>query len=130
MGPPGQRRRIALMSASADPHEWLDPKPAEPLSGKEGLGDSGLSVSDFWRWAFSDLRENILRGVLAEFLVAKAVDDPSPLRHAWDNYDVTVARRNANRGQIIRLLAELAAEDPFADHLCGIDGPRLVLRDQ
>lgn len=30
-----------------------------------------------------------MRGILAEFLVAKAVDDPSPLRHAWDNFDVT-----------------------------------------
>jgi hypothetical protein len=27
--------------------------------------------------------------VLAEFLVAKAVGDPNPLRHAWDNFDVT-----------------------------------------
>jgi hypothetical protein len=68
---------------------WLDPKPAEPLTGSESFGDSGIYVADFWRWAFSDLRENIVRGVLAEFLVAKAVGDPSPLRHAWDNYDVT-----------------------------------------
>lgn len=68
---------------------WLDPKPAEPLSGDEKLGESDLSVADFWRWAFSDLRENIVRGVLAEFLVAKAVGDPSPLRRAWDNFDVT-----------------------------------------
>jgi hypothetical protein len=68
---------------------WLDPKPVQPLVGDEPFGDSGFAVTDFWRWAFSDLRENILRGVLAEFLVAKAVGDPSPLRHAWDNYDVT-----------------------------------------
>ena len=32
---------------------------------------------------------NVTRGVLAEFLVAAAVGDPSPLRHAWDNFDVT-----------------------------------------
>jgi hypothetical protein len=53
------------------------------------FGSSDLSVLDFWRWAFSDLRENIVRGVFAEFLVARAVGDPSPLRHAWDNFDVT-----------------------------------------
>jgi hypothetical protein len=46
---------------------------------------------DFWRWAFSDLRTNIVRGILAEFLVAQAVGDPSPLREAWDNWDVTTA---------------------------------------
>jgi len=28
---------------------------------------------DFWRWAFSDLRDNITHGILAGFLVAKAV---------------------------------------------------------
>ena len=28
---------------------------------------------DFWRWAFSDLRDNTQRGVLAEFLVALAL---------------------------------------------------------
>lgn len=76
------------MSGTA-PDNWLDPKDAEPLSGDEPFSDSGLAVADFWRWAFSDLRENIVRGVLAEFLVAKAVGDPSPLRHAWNNYDVT-----------------------------------------
>jgi hypothetical protein len=68
---------------------WLEPKPAQPLTGSEAFGGSGLSVLDFWRWAFSDLRENIVRGVFAEFLVARAVGDPSSLRHAWDNFDVT-----------------------------------------
>ncbi|MSO95749.1 MAG: hypothetical protein EXQ81_08155, partial [Thermoleophilia bacterium] len=32
---------------------------------------------------------NTFRAVLAEFLVASAVGDPSPLRNAWDNFDVT-----------------------------------------
>lgn len=44
---------------------------------------------DFWRWTFSDLRTNIVRGVLAEYPVALAVGDPSPLRQAWDDFDVT-----------------------------------------
>jgi hypothetical protein len=67
----------------------IEPKPAVPLTGHELFSDSGISVLDFWRWASSDLRENIIRGVLAEFLVARAVGDPSALRHAWDNFDVT-----------------------------------------
>src|SRR5215210_842205 len=69
--------------------EWINPKPANPLTGDERFPGTGVDVLEFWRWAFSDLRENIVRGVLAEFLVAKAVGDPSPLRHAWDNYLVT-----------------------------------------
>jgi hypothetical protein len=69
--------------------DWLEPKPASPLSGDEAFVGTPLSVSNFWRWGFSDLRENIVRGILAEFLVARAVGDPSTLRHAWDNFDVT-----------------------------------------
>lgn len=37
---------------------------------------------------FSDLRSNVIRGVLAEFLVAKAVGAEQRVRDAWDNYDV------------------------------------------
>jgi hypothetical protein len=70
---------------------WLIPKPARPLTGQERFSSDPSSVLDFWRWAFSDLRTNIVRGVLAEYLVARAVGDPSPLRKAWDNWDVTTA---------------------------------------
>lgn len=69
--------------------EWLVPKAVERLTGSEAFSGSDLTVLDFWRWGFSDLRTNIVRGVLAEFLVATAVGDPSPLRNAWDNFDVT-----------------------------------------
>src|SRR5918911_5022810 len=69
--------------------EWINPKTASPLVGDERFPGTDVDVLAFWRWAFSDLRENIVRGVLAQFLVAKAVGDPSPLRHAWDNFDVT-----------------------------------------
>jgi hypothetical protein len=68
---------------------WLEPKAVEPLSGDERFSGSDIGVRDFWRWGFSDLRTNIVRGILAEFLVAQAVADPSPLRQAWDNWDVT-----------------------------------------
>lgn len=43
---------------------------------------------DFWRWAFSDLRDNTQRGVLAEFLVALALGRTETRRKVWDNYDV------------------------------------------
>ncbi len=70
---------------------WLVPKPVVPLTGRERFSDNAWSVLDFWRWAFSDLRTNIVRGVLAEYIVARAVGDPSSLREAWDNWDVTTA---------------------------------------
>jgi hypothetical protein len=46
-------------------------------------------VLDFWRWAFSDLRGNTERGVLAEFLVALALGCTATRRKPWDNHDVT-----------------------------------------
>jgi hypothetical protein len=72
-----------------EPSGWLVPKAVERLTGDERFSGTNLTVLDFWRWGFSDLRTNIVRGVLAEFLVASAVADPSPLRKAWDNFDVT-----------------------------------------
>ena len=68
---------------------WLEPTSGETLSGEERLGNLGLNLLDIRRWSFSDLRTNVVRGVLAEFLVARAVGDPSPLRQAWDDFDVT-----------------------------------------
>ena len=56
--------------------EWLVPKAVYPLTGDEQFTGSALTVADFWRWAFSDLRTNIVRGVLAEYLVASAVAIP------------------------------------------------------
>lgn len=73
-----------------EPHQeasWLTPKPASRLDGSERFIGLDASVVDFWRWAFSDLRDNTTRGVLAEFLVAKAVGDDRGLRIGWDNFD-------------------------------------------
>jgi hypothetical protein len=67
---------------------WLVPSPARPLGGDELLGDSDATVLDFWRWASSDLRDNTTRGILAEFLVARAVGDARDMRIGWDNFDV------------------------------------------
>lgn len=49
----------------------------------------GGTLSDFQTWALGDLRSNALRGIFAEWLVARAVgaDTTSP-RDAWANYDV------------------------------------------
>lgn len=57
----------------------------EQLTGNEeftlhGTG-AGISVSDFWSWAYSDLLNNTYRGVLAEFLVFSSLrSTPPPTR--------------------------------------------------
>lgn len=40
--------------------------------------DTGLSVVDFWSWAYSDLLNNTDRGVLAEYIVHSALLPPPP----------------------------------------------------
>jgi hypothetical protein len=63
------------------------PFAAVPLDGSERFTGLDATVADFWRWAFSDLRDNTTRGILAEFLVARAVGDERGLRIGWDNFD-------------------------------------------
>jgi hypothetical protein len=93
----GEADRDAWKSYGVDANEpdstarYLIPNEVVPLTGTEAFEGTSLTVADFWRWAFSDLRTNIVRGILTEFLVAQAVGDPSPLRQAWDNFDVTTA---------------------------------------
>ena len=66
---------------------WLTSSPAVPLDGTERFVGLDDTVADFWRWAFSDLRDITTRGILAEFLVAKAVGDQRTMRIGWDNFD-------------------------------------------
>ena len=41
---------------------------------------AGISVKDFWSWAYSDLLDNTQRGVMAEFLVYSSIrSTPPPL---------------------------------------------------
>jgi hypothetical protein len=53
-----------------------------------GLPMDGATVLDFWRWAFSDLRANNVRGVFAEWLVARLLDLPLRPRESWTSYDL------------------------------------------
>lgn len=47
-----------------------------------------LAVLDYWRWANSDLLDNAGRGVLAEFLVAHALERTNEPRREWGAFDV------------------------------------------
>jgi len=76
-----------MVSHNEDP--ILAPKVGTLSPSARFEGGPGVTACEFWQWGFSDLRLNIVRGVLAEFLVAKAVGDPAnTLRDPWANYDV------------------------------------------
>jgi hypothetical protein len=77
------------MVASRPPDGWLVPAPPQAFEGTDRFAGADATVLDYWRWAFSDLRDNTQRGVLAEFLVALALGRTETRRKAWDNYDVT-----------------------------------------
>lgn len=47
-----------------------------------------IEVLSFWRWAHSDLLGNALRGILAEFIVAKAIGAETEMREEWDAFDL------------------------------------------
>lgn len=74
--------------ASTPPEGWLVPGPPQALEGSNKFTETGATVADFWTWAFSDLRDNTIRGVLAEFLVAVAIGRTGTRRRSWDNYDL------------------------------------------
>lgn len=62
--------------------------PPQVLTGEEVFAGLDATVRDFWSWGMSDLRNNTLRGVVAEFLVARAVGAQAPYRVEWDPFDV------------------------------------------
>ncbi len=55
----------------------------------EGGTATGFSLVEFWSWSMSDLVSNATRGVLAEFIVAKALGLRTDcVRMAWDKCDL------------------------------------------
>ena len=65
-----------------------------PKTGDEQFifGNETLSFSlvDFWKWSASDLISNTMRGVLAEFIISKALGIESPFtREEWAPWDLT-----------------------------------------
>lgn len=83
-----RRRRVRETFGVTDPAPIL-PSPLKPLTGAEPFIDG--TVADFWRWALSDLRMNLARGYLVEYLVARALNDPAPARVEWGPWDVQAA---------------------------------------
>lgn len=48
------------------------------------------SLVEFWQWSASDLVSNALRGILAEYIVAHALDLADAVRSEWDAYDLVL----------------------------------------
>ena len=61
-------------------------------TGKESFVFNGdklpINVLSFWQWSTSQLLGNALRGILAEFIVASAIDVLDSPREEWDAYDL------------------------------------------
>ena len=69
----------------------IEPQPIDPRERFLHSENSSLqkeTMLDYWTWAFSDLVGNTERGVLAEYLVAKAIGAKSPVRNSWAAYDI------------------------------------------
>lgn len=49
---------------------------------------TGFELFDYWQWSGSDLLSNTQRGVIAEFLVAKALGVANTSRLEWGSYDL------------------------------------------
>lgn len=63
-------------------HNKLDP-------GTRINGLDGVSAADFWSWAYSDIRSNTVRPILAEFVVGHALGVVASPRIEWDAIDLT-----------------------------------------
>lgn len=68
------------------------------LSGNEPIidvkGNTIARLTDFWRWAYSNLMGNTERGILAEYIVACALGIQNSERILWDKYDLLMNTGN------------------------------------
>jgi hypothetical protein len=68
--------------------EALNP---QPKTGQEHFtfdnSPVNIKLIDFWQWSQSDLVSNATRGILAEFIVASALELDLMVRREWDAID-------------------------------------------
>ena len=58
-------------------------EPDHPIPGLHGL-----TIGNFWAWAYSDILDNRNRSIFAEYLVAVALDVADHPRIEWNAYDL------------------------------------------
>lgn len=82
-----------MCEQSMKPTNDLGPINIRPRRGDEafheGNRDLGFSLADFWQWSCSDLVSNATRGIIAEYLVARAIGVADGVREEWAAYDLT-----------------------------------------
>ena len=71
----------------------LDRAPSTRKSGSErfrdGLKELDFDLLSFWQWSASDLVSNATRGIVAEYLVARAISaNAEGVRDEWAAYDL------------------------------------------
>lgn len=68
------------------------PMVVKKLSGNETFqnqnGQKEITISNFWQWFGSDLTNNVIRGALAEFIVASALNIADDVRDVWSPFDL------------------------------------------
>lgn len=73
----------------------LGPLNVSCRSGTEAFRDGpaplGFDLLSFWQWSCSDLVNNTARGILAEYIVARALGVNDGCRVEWDAFDVVTA---------------------------------------
>ncbi|MGW6506481.1 hypothetical protein ACWGCP_02795 [Streptomyces niveus] len=73
------------MSADLGPLVITRRSGGEPIRAN---GETVGTLGNFWSWACSDLANNTMRGVLAEYLVATALGAATGTRTEWDTVDI------------------------------------------
>lgn len=58
-------------------------EPDQPITGT-----NGLTIGDFWAWAYSDVLSNRNRSIFAEFIVGAALGGIDRPRIEWDGVDL------------------------------------------
>jgi hypothetical protein len=68
------------------------PRPKR-LAGDKPFKGIDATVGEFWAWSTSDLRDDGTRGILAEFIVGKALGALTEYRTSWSNFDLETPGR-------------------------------------
>jgi hypothetical protein len=61
---------------------------------KIDIENGSRTILNFWRWGYSDLLQNIYRGILAEFLISWALDLDTKPQNPWNPYDLKTKEGN------------------------------------
>lgn len=100
------------------------------LTGNESLQSSTVilpnaAILGFWRWAFSDLQMNNIRGILAEWIVAKLLDIPLDVRDSWQEWDLITPCGVKIEVKASAFLQAWSQKHPSSITFSGLKGKRL-----